>query len=160
MIDRLISFGELLESASRQIFDGKRKERAKVASAIFARVSMDYPASVASQSALIALECKANSYNPQDLGCALLFDSDEIDKLHEVTKSAHLAHGVATVVGRNRLINIIAHDFNLAQKMMILPDQQIGKVALMYQQFGIDNAQEHLKLVERMIWRQRLGLKN
>lgn len=123
--------------------DISRQQLAKRASAEFVKVSMERPASIPAQAALLAMRSRdAEPYTPLPLlKYSLLSNKSNIMKLVGAATSAHRRLGEAPQVTWSSMRYIITADFDLAHDMQILPyDELVDISTRQYKWFGISEA--------------------
>lgn len=127
---------ELLDLVhSDQPSDPRNEELSQIGFKYFVAASMQCPASVAGQAAVIALRCKESGENPEALRDALIRDNDKIRKIQQAAIHAHSARGKGPVEPAYiKVPNFVRLDFNLAQQMMCLDETYLSEVSTnMYQ---------------------------
>jgi hypothetical protein len=128
---------------------------------LFIRASKKYSASVSSQAAYIALECKRLHEDPKKLCAELLKSKDALEYIRGVAKHAHqhMPDYEMPEVEISNVRGIIQHDFDLAIEFMKIDEKVLETIIdplyqkhiLDYKQASIDERMDHEDILEREI---------
>lgn len=110
---------------------------------MFIKASLEFPASVTSQAAIIAYLCQESGDRPAVLGSALLSDFKLLESIAKLASAAHedkhrgpnLVNNTATVDG------IVRTDFSTAERFVVLEPDSLSEIGDWFRQLrshGVD----------------------
>jgi hypothetical protein len=101
---------------------------------LFMRASVVYPASMVTQGAFIALECRALGIDPEELGSSIMKNPEAIKRMCRVAERAHanLPDDRKPQIITKHIESIIHGDFEYAKKLEVLREDEIRHIFDLY----------------------------